>query len=143
VGKQGAIFSFSVLITFPTPNYCILSCCRTPIPNSSQDDVGNTPSRHGLKRTFLALLPSFIQHRIDTSLSRPTRRILSTSYLDGLRGLAALFVFWYHVDGKYLNTLMPSYGPPLSADSTRARSSFLQLPILRVAFSGRPMVHSS
>lgn len=36
---------------------------------------------------------------------------------------------------------MPSYGLPLSADGTRARSSFLQLPILRVAFSGRPMVH--
>jgi hypothetical protein len=91
--------------------------------------------------TLLSLFPSFIQHRIDPSRKPPLGKIFPTSYLDDLRGLAALFVFWYHVDGKYLNSLMPSYGLPLSEDGTRAPSSILQLPFLRVAFSGRPMVH--
>ncbi|KAE9378786.1 acyltransferase [Stipitochalara longipes BDJ] len=94
-----------------------------------------------MKHTVLSLLPSFIQYRIDASRKPATKEIFPTSYLDGLRGLAALFVFWYHTYGTFLPTLMPSYGLPLSSDGTRAFSSFLQLPILRVTFSGRPMVH--
>jgi hypothetical protein len=91
--------------------------------------------------TLLSLFPSIIQCRIDPSRKPPPGKIFPTSYLEGLRGLAASLVFWYHVDWKYLNTLMPSYGPPLSEDGTRAPSSILQLPFLRVAFSGRRMVH--
>jgi hypothetical protein len=48
----------------------------------------------GLKRTFLALLPSFIQHRIETSSAPSIRKTLSKACLDGLRGLKVLFIFW-------------------------------------------------
>jgi len=81
---------------------------------------------------FLPLFPSFVQHRIDASRKHPLGKIHPTSYLDGRRELAALFVFWYHLYWKYLPTLMPSYGLPLSPDGTRASSSLLQLPFLQV-----------
>jgi hypothetical protein len=41
---------------------------------------------------FLALLPSFIR----PSVRRAPRKLFATSYLDGLRGVAALFVVIHH-----------------------------------------------
>jgi peptidoglycan/LPS O-acetylase OafA/YrhL len=88
--------------------------------------------------SYQELLPSFL-HRRSTN-DRPAR-LHPTSYLDGLRGIAALVVFFYHLTGRHFKHLMPYYGTPIAPDGSPAQSTFLQLPFLRLIYSGRPMVH--
>ncbi|KAL2882051.1 hypothetical protein SGCOL_002309 [Colletotrichum sp. CLE4] len=85
------------------------------------------------------LLPSFVQRRL-----RPNdfkhRRLYPTSWLDGLRGVASLIVFFCHFTEKHVGWFTArAYGIPDEND--HVASSPLQLPFLRVIFSGRPMVH--
>ncbi|KAG9822195.1 hypothetical protein KCU77_g16033, partial [Aureobasidium melanogenum] len=47
------------------------------------------------KRFLFFLLPTFVQHRLYPELTKP-ERLHPSGYLDGMRGLAALFVFFYH-----------------------------------------------
>ena len=53
------------------------------------------------KRIALAVVPSPIQRRLAPHLSKPSR-IHSTSWLDGLRGLASLIVFLHHYTCIYV-----------------------------------------
>lgn len=49
-----------------------------------------------LKRFLFFLLPTFIQHKLHPDLVK-AERLHPSAYLDGMRGLAALFVFFYHL----------------------------------------------
>lgn len=82
------------------------------------------------------LLPSFVAEAVWPD-QRKAWRVHQTSYLDGLRGIASVLVFFCHYTEENHKYLLPSYG--LSGPSYP--SSLIQLPFLRVIFSGRPMVH--
>ncbi|KAM0334431.1 hypothetical protein ACHAQA_001457 [Verticillium albo-atrum] len=84
------------------------------------------------------LLPSFIQSRIRPGAFKP-RRMHPTSWLDGLRGVASLIVFFFHFTDDTHKGLLMSYGVHRNGDT--ADSSPLQLPFLRVIYAGKPMVH--
>lgn len=83
------------------------------------------------RRAVLVLCPSFL-HRIDTL---KTDRLHPTSHLDGLRGLAAFAVFLCHLSYSVFN-VTHAYG---AGDLDEYRQ-FLRLPILRLFYSGPPMV---
>lgn len=83
-----------------------------------------------------ALLPSFLADIVFPD-RRSTYKLHPTSYLDGLRGLASIIVFFCHFTEENHKYLIPSYG--LNPDQTPA--SWIQLPFARIIFSGRPMVH--
>jgi peptidoglycan/LPS O-acetylase OafA/YrhL len=86
-----------------------------------------------LCRSAFALLPSFVQHRF-TSDHKPDK-LFPTSYLDGMRGLAALFVFFCHYSYNcFVITQGFGYGKP------GENTNILQLPIIRLFYSGPPMV---
>ncbi|KAL8648269.1 MAG: hypothetical protein Q9210_005093 [Variospora velana] len=57
-----------------------------------------------------------------------------TSWLDGLRGVAALFVFFHHTSQVWLRGLRPGWG------SSPDAYHIMQLPVLRIIFSGGAMV---
>ncbi|KAJ5976886.1 hypothetical protein N7501_000228 [Penicillium viridicatum] len=64
----------------------------------------------------------------------PPDRLRSTQYLDGLRGCAAVVVFLHHYSRAYLrNQMEHGYG-------FGNHQSILQFPILRLIYSGFPMV---
>ena len=65
------------------------------------------------------------------------RRIHRTSYLDGLRGIASLIVFVCHYTEEKHKYLLSSSG--LNHDGMPC--SWIQLPLLRIIYSGWPMVH--
>jgi len=59
-----------------------------------------------------------------------------TSYLDGLRGIASILVFFCHYTEDNYASLTRPYG--IHED---VPSGWIQLPFVRIIFSGRPMVH--
>ena len=71
--------------------------------------------------------------------SSKSRRLHPTSYLDGLRGIASVLVFFCHYTEENHRYMLPTYGLPYENDGVA--SSPFQLPFLRLVFSGRPMVH--
>lgn len=85
-----------------------------------------------------ALLPSFVADALWPDHKSPlaNHKLHPTSYLDGLRGLAAMIVFFCHYTEENHQYLVPTYG--WNADGV---SSFVQLPFFRILYSGRPMVH--
>jgi peptidoglycan/LPS O-acetylase OafA/YrhL len=89
-----------------------------------------------LQRMAFGLLPSFVQQRIRPGPTK-VQRLHPTSYLDGLRGVASFIVFMGHYTEENLGWYTEPYG--LYEDG--ARSSPLQLPLVRVLYSARPMVH--
>lgn len=92
--------------------------------------------RNIIGRATFALLPSFIQSRIYKDDNAKPERLYPTSYLDGMRGLAALFVFFCHYAyGSFVIT--KGYG--FVQDGIK-NDHLLQLPILRLLYSGPPMV---
>ncbi|KAM7193324.1 Acyltransferase family domain containing protein [Rhypophila sp. PSN 637] len=104
-----------------------------------------------IRRLFTALLPSFITESAACVSSnanpgeqqRRRRQKLhatsSTAYLDGLRGLAACSVFAYHYTDYNHKFFLPIYG--YNTEQNVASSSFMQLPYVRLLYSGTPMVH--
>jgi peptidoglycan/LPS O-acetylase OafA/YrhL len=85
-----------------------------------------------LLRTFLIpLLPSFLH---PTNPAKPARKIHATSYLDGLRGVAALIVLHSHFLTNWFYPLRSGY---LSSETD---IHILQLPIIRLFYAGRASV---
>ncbi|KAL2130397.1 hypothetical protein VTI74DRAFT_6525 [Chaetomium olivicolor] len=105
--------------------------------------ISPTTRRTSLTRLLRPLLPSFVADELlpskptATSAEKRTPRLHPTSYLDGMRGIAAIIVFICHYTENNFSALTPSYG----LNPHGNRSSPLQLPLLRLVFSGRPMVH--
>ncbi|KAI1186996.1 hypothetical protein F5B17DRAFT_440676 [Nemania serpens] len=71
---------------------------------------------------------------------RRRRQLHATSYLDGLRGLAALVVCLCHYTEENHPDLTSWYGV-FPNPAVPLAPSWIQLPFVRVLFSGRPMVH--
>ncbi|KAI0014669.1 acyltransferase 3 [Xylariomycetidae sp. FL0641] len=95
-------------------------------------------------------IPRFTSDKDDANNASPQLR--PTSYLDGLRGIAALIVCVCHYTENNFRSLTPWFGIPTNVGLSQAvpqisfappmRSwSLIQLPFVRVIFSGRPMVH--
>jgi peptidoglycan/LPS O-acetylase OafA/YrhL len=85
-------------------------------------------------RLCFILLPSFVQRRITGETSKP-EKLYPTSHLDGIRGLAAFFVFFCHLS---YSCFIITYGFGLGEDGDNYH--LLQLPIIRLFYSGPPMV---
>lgn len=83
-----------------------------------------------------SLVPSFVTDAVWPE-HRQSWKLHPTSYLDGLRGIASVVVFICHYTEENHPSLIPSYG--LNPD--HSPSSWIQLPFIRIIFSGRPMVH--
>ncbi|MCJ1359214.1 MAG: hypothetical protein MMC33_009214 [Icmadophila ericetorum] len=85
-------------------------------------------------RLLPALLPSFLSPiLVINNLAEPLK-LSPTSHLDGLRGIAALFVYVGHFVGPfYADQFQHGYG-------YGSNRSVVQLPIIRLAYSGSPMV---
>lgn len=88
-----------------------------------------------VKRFLVFLLPTFIQHRLYPELIKP-ERLHPSGYLDGMRGLAALFVFFYHFSYSS-HDVLTAYGGTGKPDEHR---EFLKLPFVRFVYTGPAMV---
>ena len=84
------------------------------------------------KPFLLFVLPSFLR----TRANKTPRKLYPTSYLDGLRGVAALFVVIHH----YAYTFTASSLQGWHAGPEGSHNWFFQLPLIRVVHSGRFMV---
>ncbi|GAW17068.1 hypothetical protein ANO14919_065180 [Xylariales sp. No.14919] len=110
-----------------------------------------------LRRLAVLLLPSFTHHRFSPARERRSdstsnggggaKALSPTAYLDGMRGLAAFFVFFCH----YFYTaffIAEGYGwlprPPPDSDAppptTSKYTSLWRLPFVRLLYSGPSMV---
>jgi peptidoglycan/LPS O-acetylase OafA/YrhL len=76
------------------------------------------------------LKPSFLDRNADSRPAQPT------AWLDGLRGVAAFFVFLYHFQHLFHNNFYMGYG----ANNGKNDYWLIQLPIIRLIFTGGPMV---
>ncbi|KAI0179304.1 acyltransferase [Hypoxylon sp. FL1284] len=83
-------------------------------------------------RTCFFLLPSFLQHRGARDRFRP-EKLHPTAYLDGMRGLAALFVFFCHY---FYTAFRIAEGWGRDGDNHQ----FWRLPFIRLLYSGPSMV---
>ena len=103
------------------------SCARGP----ARSPPSFLPKSLGLA---FSLLPSFVQTSLKNE--RPHQeKLYPTAYLDGMRGLAALFVFFCHYSYTcFVITIGYGYG-----DAGEYNNPLL-LPIVRLVFSGPPMV---
>jgi peptidoglycan/LPS O-acetylase OafA/YrhL len=88
------------------------------------------PIKQSLVIFLLFLIPSFIY---PWTSSKP-RKFSSMAYLDGLRGVAALFVMIHHYTCLFTPALLEGWG------SDPENSWILQLPLIRVVHSGSFMV---
>ncbi|KAI8301966.1 hypothetical protein K4K61_008364 [Colletotrichum sp. SAR11_59] len=94
--------------------------------------VRAVPWRVTLIRSLIFLLPSFVQSRFTREWSRP-EKLFPTSYLDGMRGLAALFVFFCHYFYQAF-IIAEGWG------SSETNYHILKLPFLRLFYQGPPAV---
>jgi hypothetical protein len=90
-----------------------------------------------LLRPFLSTLkPSFLGRQP----SKP-RSLHPTSYLNGLRGVAALFVVFNHYVSQYFPYITHGWRSDKGGDAARRENDrFIQLPVIRAVYSGRFMV---
>lgn len=94
----------------------------------SLDDALKLP-----RRALTSLIPSYLQRRSNATEDKP-RRAHRTSALDGLRGVAALFVFFFHILFSYQGFVEYGYGQ--SDDQRR----LIQLPFISLLYRGHSMV---
>ncbi|KAG9793873.1 hypothetical protein KCU95_g4653, partial [Aureobasidium melanogenum] len=87
------------------------------------------------KHFLFFLLPTFVQLRLRPELAKP-ERLHPSGYLDGMRGLAALFVFFYHFSYSS-HDVLTAYGGTGKPDEHR---EFLKLPFIRFIYTGPAMV---
>ncbi|KAI5197597.1 hypothetical protein E4T39_07160 [Aureobasidium subglaciale] len=88
---------------------------------------------------LLALLPSFLHHYVVDLPYKPSR-ISPTAWLDGARGWAAFFVFLRHFEFAYHRKGAIAYGTVNNPRHPNENHHLLQLPILRLLYSGEAMV---
>ncbi|THW21058.1 hypothetical protein D6D23_06599 [Aureobasidium pullulans] len=88
---------------------------------------------------LLALLPSFVHHLVVDVPHKPTR-VSPTAWLDGARGWAAFCVFLRHFEFTYHRAGARSYGTVKDPKFPNENRHLLQLPILRLLYSGEAMV---
>ncbi|KAK3327828.1 acyltransferase [Cercophora scortea] len=100
--------------------------------HASLSGLRAAPYRSLLLRTLFFLLPSFIQSRLTRTTWAPDR-LGPTAYLDGMRGLAALFVFFCHY---FYTCFVIAQGWGYGEDNYH----LLKLPFLRLFYQGPPMV---
>ncbi|KAN0104229.1 Acyltransferase family domain containing protein [Hyaloscypha variabilis] len=86
-----------------------------------------------LKAILIPLLPSPLHHFL-TSKPHTPRKLHATSYLDGLRGVAALIVLHSHFLTNWFYPLRSGYL------ATATDIYIMQLPILRLFYAGRASV---
>ncbi|KAL2106182.1 hypothetical protein VUR80DRAFT_7103 [Thermomyces stellatus] len=91
-----------------------------------------------VRSLVLVVVPSFLSDLANPERRRRPPRLHPTSYLDGLRGLAACAVFAYHYTDYNHKPFLPHYG---NNNPEEMGSSYLQLPYIRLLYSGTPMVH--
>ncbi|KAL2199052.1 acyltransferase 3 [Corynascus similis CBS 632.67] len=123
----------------------------TPSGSSIQSFLNDLPNQSWM-RFLRPVLPSFVANELFPD-QRPKWRLHPTSYLDGLRGIAAIIVFICHYTENNFRPLTRPYGPlpaapgpdpPLDDPPPYGKDlsdSIIQLPFMRNIFSGRPMVH--
>lgn len=111
-----------------------------PLPTASADALeqksaseDNEVLWHTVLRTKASSwLSGLFQHqKAQDAKPRPTQQ--DTAWLDGLRGLAAFVVYVEHFSLPYQNGMLVAYGSPNA-------TSLWQLPIVRLLYSGTPMV---
>ncbi|KAH6681743.1 acyltransferase family-domain-containing protein [Halenospora varia] len=106
------------------------------LSNQVYDSLGNlyrsTSNNTGKTGFFLALFPSFLRAKDE---SKPKRRLYPTSYLDGLRGVAAFIVWFHHFVVIWAGFLMNGWG-----SLEEGSNHILQWPFIRIVYSGRGMV---
>lgn len=93
----------------------------------------SVPWRTYTCKAAIFLLPSFLHPRTFPTTARSTHRLSRTAYLDGLRGLAALFVVFCHY----------SYTSFVIAEGWGYKGRnyhVLRLPIVRLFYAGPAMV---
>lgn len=105
---------------------CSVSWARQA--SRSLSTIRPAPWRVVLIRAALFFVPSFLQGRHSRERLRPTK-LQPTAYLDGMRGLAALFVFFCHYTYQCFS-IAESYG---CGDKNWA---WLKLPIIRLFYQG-------
>lgn len=95
----------------------------------------SAPWRSLALKTAIFFVPSFLQSRIsrDPGLRTVSRRAGSTAYLDGMRGLAALVVFFCHY---FYTCFIIAEGWGFGENNYH----ILKLPIIRLFYQGPPMV---
>ena len=87
-----------------------------------------------LRQNLPALLPSFLRSRISpSSTAAPESSKSAIAALDGLRGVACLFVFNEHFSYSYSHTFLYGYG-------VEDHRSIVQWPFVRIFWSGFSMV---
>ncbi|KAG8418148.1 hypothetical protein J3458_005584 [Metarhizium acridum] len=111
-------------VTVQSPNYS--KCLWTVADLWSH--LRSAPWRVLLIRVVVSLMPSFLQGRHAREQSCPPK-LAPTAYLDGMRGLAALFVFFCHYSYQAF-TIAKSWG------TGKDNYHFLKLPFLRLWYQG-------
>lgn len=91
-----------------------------------------------LGRFILGLLPVFFWSCITSRNENKSERLHTTAYLDGVRGLAAFAVFLCHLSYTTFD-IGHSYGAGRPGEED-GNKNLLQLPIIRLLYSGPPMV---
>lgn len=92
-----------------------------------------------LSSFLLALVPSFL-HSIVLDVPHKPARISPTAWLDGARGWAAFCVFLRHFEFAYHRKGAIAYGTVRDPEFPNENLHLLQLPILRLLYSGEAMV---
>ncbi len=93
-----------------------------------------------LTQVFSLLIPSFL-HRRQQNDQAKSDRLAPTAFLDGMRGLAAFAVFICHLTyGTFDITHAWGAPPDPEMQQPNAFREFLRLPIVRLLYSGPPMV---
>ncbi|EXJ85470.1 hypothetical protein A1O1_05834 [Capronia coronata CBS 617.96] len=91
---------------------------------------------------FNLILPSFLQPRQQNAQSS-TDKVSPTAFLDGMRGLAAFVVFICHLTyGSFDTGHAWGANPETETErqNTETYKGFLRLPVVRLLYSGPPMV---
>lgn len=103
---------------------------------SERKPVGYMVRKRGLRmalvRVYLFFLPSFLHSRVSRKHTR-LEKLSPTSYLDGMRGVAALCVFFCHY---FYQSFIVAEG----WGSAPHNNQLLKLPIIRLFYQGPPAV---